>query len=228
MADFEARINEYNRCPKCGKERNSVLDECSCGFDPRSLPAEERGRMMFGLFASIGGNPNPEPPSEELLDGLTRLARIHAGELPPAPAAITLEWLRDTPDEKLYLLYDYVLNQLGDGDEECDRRLAKLPKGLQFAYDLSQLDGGIENDGVGNYLDCCESRVSQTLNALRAIEAHLLAEFLHTAAYDDEAHFDNWLTEYLRLREIEDLWKLLHTYLRAHPNEFVHHLLTDR
>jgi hypothetical protein len=192
-----------------------------------SLPADERGKILFGLFASIGSNPNREPPSEELLDSLTRLARMHAGELPPAPSAITLEWLRDTPDEKLHVLYDYVLNQLGAG-EEYESRLAELPKGLQFVYDLTQLDGGIRNDGVGNYLNSCESRVPQTLEALRAIGADRLAEFMHIAAYDKDAHFDNWLTEYLRLREIEDPWKLLHTYVRAHPDQFVHRPLTDR
>jgi hypothetical protein len=215
----------------------SPSDSCSLDDAKRERALQEICDMLER--AAEKASPKKREATKQSIERLKRMSR---GQSMPAPKAITLELLEATPDGYLNrLICDYVHACVFEKPKEYDAALAKLPKGLQYAWHLAGIDYEIPNGGFNQFFtNTSGQHALDTLEALRAVGAREAAEIVKKAIGIFAKKFgrpadsrERWYGEWKEDKEIDSLerrfYKLVNSgatsfvpYVRKHPEQFVH------
>jgi hypothetical protein len=209
---------------------------------PRDDAARERALQDFCAILRKGAEKATPQKRASIEDAIERLTRLSRRESMPAPPAITLDLLESMPDRYLNpLVCDYVHACLFDDSTDSDAALAKLPKGLQYAWHIAGIDFEIPNGGFNQFFFNTSGQYAlDTLEALRAVGAMEAAQILEKAIDIFEKKFgrpassrERWYGEWREDKDIDALerrfYKLVDSdatsfvpYIRKHPEQFVH------
>lgn len=207
------------------------------------LAKELLGQMEEG----VGHQFRPEEEAE-LLEGLERVAMMNTGESSPVPEAVTLEWLRDTPDSHLTMeLWDFVCAVMNKAGRENEAKtLAGLPEGLRAVHHVTVVESEVYNGGFAQYFsNQGPDDVEPAIAALGKINAVKKAELLRQAspAFVDEivncpnpdneaylgvpesvleAYSDRFDSPYYALEDAEAVYGGLVEWIRRSPEDFVY------